>query len=190
IREVWMTITTMYLSLLRRTFSTAGLLYSLALLTSPALLAQPEPDFSGRWKIDREKSTPLDPWSNLEIEISIHADSVSIVRYFGAGSRVAEETMALDMTLPSQIVTVEGWWDNRHIGAYLGNDKKQTVAARWLDEGRTLQLNIDMILETSQGETPVRVIREMRLSDDGNTLTTLQIRSSRNLPVVRVFNRI
>jgi len=154
------------------------------------LRAQPNTDFSGRWKIDTGKSTPLDPWSNLEIEISIQADSVSIARYFGAGSRVAEETMALDMTRPSQIVTVEGWWDNRHIGAYLGNDKKQTVAAKWLDEGQTLQLNIDMILETSQGETPVRVIRELRLSDDGKTLTALQLRSSRNLPVVRVFNRI
>lgn len=162
----------------------------LAILAVQPLLAQPNPAFSGRWKISTEKSTPLDPWSNLEIEIAVDDDSITIGRYYSAGSRVAEETMTLDTSIPSQEVTVEGWWDNRHIGAYLGNDKKQTVAARWRDEGRTLQLNIDMILETSQGETPVRVIREMRLSDDGNTLTTLQIRSSRNLPIVRVFNRI
>lgn len=155
-----------------------------------SMIAQPNANFSGRWKIDREKSTPLDPWSNLEIEISINGDSVAIGRYYSAGSRVAQETMALDMSLPSQVVAVEGWWDNRHIGAYLGNDKKQTVSAKWLDNGRTLHLDVDMILETSQGDTPVRVIREMRLSDDGQTLTVLQLRSSRNLPVVRVFNRI
>lgn len=154
------------------------------------LQAQPASDFSGRWKIDTKKSTPLDPWGSLEIDISIDGDSLSIGRFYSAGSRIAQETMALDMTLPSQEVTVEGWWDNRHIGAYLGNDKKQTVSAKWLDNGRTLHLDVDMILETSQGDTPVRVIREMRLSDDGQTLTVLQLRSSRNLPVVRVFNRI
>jgi len=162
-------------------------LFALSALTS---IAQPNPGFEGRWKIDKEQSTPLDPWSNLEIEIEMSGDSVSIGRFYSAGSRVAQETMALDMTLPSQVVTTEGWWDNRHIGAYLGNDKQETVAAKWLDGGQTLQLMIDMILETSQGNAPVRVIRELRLSDDGKTLTTLQIRSSRNLPVVRVFNRI
>lgn len=154
------------------------------------LRAQGNPGFNGRWKIDTEKSTPLDPWRSLEIEISIHGDSVDIGRYYSAGSRVAQETMALDMTRPSQEVTVEGWWDNRHIGAYLGGGNKETVAAKWLDEGRTLQLNINLILETSQGDAPVRVIRELRLADDGQTLTVLQIRSSRNLPIVRVFNRI
>ena len=97
--------------------------------------------------------------------------------------------MMLDTTIPSQTVEVDGWWDNRHIGAYLGGGKKQTIAAKWLDEGQTLQLNIEMILETSQGESPVRVMREMRLSQDGKTLRVLQIRSSRNLPIVRVFNR-
>lgn len=157
---------------------------------STQLSAQPNPGFSGRWKIDTEKSTPLDPWRSLEIDISIRGDSVTVGRYYSAGSRVAQETMSLDLSLPSQVVTVEGWWDNRHIGAYLGNDKKETVAAKWLDDGQTLQLMIDMVLETSQGDTPVRVIRELRLAKDGKTLTTLQIRSSRNLPIVRVFNRI
>jgi len=170
-----------------------GIVSAILFVAVPAfhsLHAQANPDFSGRWKIDTEQSTPLDPWRTLEIEISVKGDSVSIGRYYSAGSRVAQETMVLDMTLASQEVTVEGWWDNRHIGAYLGGGKKETVAAKWLDEGRTLQLNIDMILETSQGDAPVHVMREMRLAEDGMTLTVTQIRSSRNLPIVRVFNRI
>lgn len=162
----------------------------LSIACSGVLHAQVNPDFSGRWLIDANRSTPLDPWRSLEIDISVKGDSVSIIRDYSAGSRVASESMALDMTRASQDVVVDGWWDNRHIGAYLGGGKKQTVAARWLDEGQTLQLNIDMILETSQGDAPVRVIRELRLSEDGQTLTVLQLRSSRNLPIVRVFNRI
>jgi hypothetical protein len=146
--------------------------------------------FEGRWKIDRSKSTALDPWRSLAIEIAVDGDTVSITRYYGAGTRVAQESMTVDTTVPSQTVEVEGWWDNRHIGAYLGGGKKQTVNAKWLDDGQTLQLNIEMILDTSQGETPVRVLREMRLSRDGRTLRVLQLRSSRSLPVVRVFNKV
>ncbi len=114
---------------------------------------------------------------------------MTLIRHYDAGRRKADETMVIDTSAPSQVVETEGWWDNRHIGAYLGNDNKQTVAATWLDDGQTLQLNIDLVLETSQGETPVRVYRELRLSDDGQRLTDLQIRSSRNLPVVRVYNK-
>jgi hypothetical protein len=151
--------------------------------------AQANPDFAGYWETDAEKSSALDPWRRIDMEISVAGDSVTVIRYYDAGRRKAQETMTLDTSVPSQEVETEGWWDNRHIGAYLGNDNRQTVAAKWLDDSRTLQLSIDLILETSQGETPVRVYRELRLSDDGQRLTDLQLRSSRNLPVVRVYNK-
>ena len=151
--------------------------------------ARANPGFVGRWEIDTSRSTALDPWRSLAIEIAIDGNHVSITRLFGGGTRVAQESMTVDTTIASQTVEVEGWWDNRHIGAYLGGGKEQTVTARWLDDGQTLQLNIEMILETSQGETPVRALREMRLSRDGRTLRALQLRSSRNLPIVRVFTK-
>ncbi len=146
-------------------------------------------NFDGHWKIDTEKSTALDPWRTMDITIDVQGDEVSIIRNFSTGKRVAQESMKLDMTKASQVVEVEGWWDNRHIGAYLGNNKQQTVEAKWLDEGRTLQLNINMILETAQDDSPVRVLREMRISRDGQTLRVLQLRSSRNLPIVRIFRK-
>lgn len=162
----------------------------LSIILAPLVsTAHANSDFNGRWKIDTSRSTALDPWRSLAIEIAVEGDRVSIIRFFGGGTRVAQESMTVDTTLPSQTVTVEGWWDNRHIGAYLGGGKEQSVTATWLDEGQTLQLNIEMILETSQGEAPVRVMREMRLARDGQTLRVLQLRSSRNLPVVRVFTK-
>jgi hypothetical protein len=162
-----------------------GFVFAGAFLTSSHAAS----DFDGHWKFDPEMSTALDPWSTMSITIAAQGDAVSSVRKFGGDKRNASEAMILDMTLPTQVVEVEGWWDNRHIGAYLGGDKQQTVEAKWLDEGRTLQLNINMILETAQGESQVRVLREMRLSRDGQTLRVLQIRSSRNLPIVRVFRK-
>lgn len=164
------------------------LILSTALVFLPSA-AQANNDFDGRWVIDTSRSTALDPWRSLAIEIAVEGDSVAITRFYGGGTRVAQESMTVDTTVAAQTVEVEGWWDNRHIGAYLGGDKKQTVTARWLDDGRTLQLEIEMILETSQDDIPVRVLREMRLSRDGQTLRVMQLRSSRNLPVVRVFTK-
>lgn len=151
--------------------------------------AQSPTAFAGYWETDRDRSSALDPWRSIDMEISVAGDSVTIVRHYDAGRRKATETMALDTSVESQAVETEGWWDNRHIGAYLGNDNTQMVASEWLDDGRTLRLNVDLVLETSQGETPVRVYRELRLSDDGQRLTDLQLRSSRNLPVVRVYTK-
>jgi hypothetical protein len=165
-------------------------LLALSVLMMPLLgVSHANSDFSGRWEIDTSKSTALDPWRSLAIEIVVDGDQVSITRHYGGGSRVAQESMTVDTSIPSQTVEVEGWWDNRHIGAYLGGGKEQTVSAEWVDDGQTLQLNIEMILETSQAETSVRVLREMRLSRDGKTLRVLQLRSSRNQPIVRVFTK-
>lgn len=165
------------------------LLVAVTLAGACLSVAHAASDFNGTWKIDLEKSSALDPWNTLNLTIDVQGDNVAITRHFSTGKRNAKESMTLDMTQTSQVVEVEGWWDNRHIGAYLGGDNKQTVEAKWLDEGRTLQLNITMILETAQGASPVRVLREMRLSRDGQTMHVLQLRSSRNIPVVRVFRK-
>jgi len=173
-----------------------GVGLTLFLISFP--FAQANPAFNGLWTISaaetttrdpEARSTATDPWRNLDIEIAVEGDKVAITRSFRGGSRVTQESMTVDTSIASQVVTVEGWWDNRHIGAYLGGDKKQTVAAKWLDHGQTLQLNIDMILETSQAETSVRVLREMRLSEDGEILAVIELRSSRNKPIVRFFKR-
>jgi hypothetical protein len=172
----------------------AGLLPTVAFFS----FAHANPAFSGLWTISSSdtttsdpeaRSTALDPWRRLDMEIEVNGSQVTIVRTFGGGSRVATETMNLDTSIPTQTITVEGWWDNRHIGAYLGNNRQVDVTALWLDDDQTLQLLIEMVLETSQDSTPVRVIREMRLSDDGETLVVIEIRSSRNKPIVRFFKR-
>jgi hypothetical protein len=173
-------------------------LIGLASLFALLSFANANPAFNGLWTISaaetttrdpEARSTATDPWRNLDIEIEVDGDQVSIIRSFRGGSRIARESMMVDTSISSQVVAVEGWWDNRHIGAYLGGDKEQTVVARWLDDGQTLQLSIEMILETSQADTPVRVLREMRLSEDGETLAVIELRSSRNKPVVRFFKK-
>jgi hypothetical protein len=62
------------------------------------------------------------------------------------------------------------------------------MTASWLD-ARTLGVVSHYILETSQGSTPVRSTYEYRLSGGGDVLTVIELRSSRDLPIVHVFKR-
>jgi hypothetical protein len=78
---------------------------------------------------------------------------------------------------------------DRHIGAYIGGDGTETMQSEWLDGGRTLRVESRYVLATSQGETPVRSTFEYRLSPDGEELTVIELRSTRNLPIVHVFTR-
>jgi hypothetical protein len=152
--------------------------------------ASANPAFNGQWKLDPAQSTSLDPWSALAMDITVQGDRLSLVRHYSAGTRVAQETLNLANQAQSQTVTVEGWWDNRHIDAWLAHDNRIEVTPEWRDEGRTLQLNITMVLETQQGEIPVTVTRTLQLSEDGQTLREVQQRSSRKRPVIHVYQKL
>lgn len=162
-------------------------LFAGALLTQAAAAHS---DFNGRWQLDVEQSTSLDPWSMLEMEIAVTDDAISVVRHFGAGTRVADETIKLENKPVAQTVTVEGWWDNRHIDAWLANDNQIEVTPEWRDDGRTLVLHIKMVLETQQGDRAVGVTRTLKLSADGQTLREVQNRESRKRPVVQIYQKL
>ena len=165
----------------------------LTCLFAGALLLQAaaaNPAFNGRWKLDIEQSTSLDPWSTLEMEITVTDDAIAVIRHYGAGTRVADETIKLTNLPVAQTVTVEGWWDNRHIDAWLANDNQIEVTPEWRDDGRTLVLHIKMVLETQQGDRAVGVTRTLKLSEDGQTLREIQTRESRQRPVVQVYQKL
>jgi hypothetical protein len=82
------------------------------------------------------------------------------------------------------------WPDNRHLGAYIGGDKTKHVHAAWLDAGRILRLSTDLVLATSQGDRAVNILSNYQVSASGTQLTLTELRSTRNRPVVYVFNRV
>lgn len=165
----------------------------LACLFAGALLIQAaaaNPAFIGRWKLDTKQSTSLDPWSTLEMEITVTDDAISVIRHYAAGTRVADETIKLRNEPVAQTITVEGWWDNRHIDAWLGNNNQIDVTPEWQEDGRTLVLHIKMVLETQQGDRAVGVNRTLTIAEDGQTLREVQKRESRKLPVVQVYQKL
>ena len=146
------------------------------------------PDLAGSWTINRDASSPIDPWGRINLEITVEGDAVSISRTVSTGRRNHTEVYPIVVGEVNK-VPVSWWTGNRHIGAYMGGDGTETITAEWLDGGRTLRMESHYVLQTSQGETAVRSYYEYRLAPDGGELTVVELRSSRSTPVVHVFNR-
>lgn len=146
------------------------------------------PAIAGSWRIDRDASSAIDPWRRILLDITVDGGAIEIDRTVTTGRRTSTQLYPLQVG-ETVSVPITWWTGNRHIGAYIGGDGTESIQAHWLDDGQTLCLESRYILATSQGETPVRSYFEYRLSPDGDTLTVIELRSTRNLPIVHVFTR-
>ncbi|MEX0330470.1 MAG: hypothetical protein AB3N64_03510 [Puniceicoccaceae bacterium] len=146
------------------------------------------PVLAGSWTIDREASSPIDPWGRITLDIAIDGKAISISRTVTTGRRNSTQVYPFVVGEETKI-PVTWWTGNRHIGAYMGGDGTETITAEWMDGGRTLRVESRYVLQTSQGETAVRSYYEYRLDPDGSGLTVIELRSSRSTPVVHVFKR-
>jgi hypothetical protein len=144
----------------------------------------------GSWRFDATRSTELSPWTGYDLTIAVTGDQVTLDRHLGSGRREFSDTMTINTAQPATVIPVAMWPDNRHLGAYLGGDKAKRVHAAWLDAGCILRLSTDLVLATSQGDRAVNILSNYQVSASGTRLTLTELRSTRNRPVVYVFNRV
>ncbi len=145
---------------------------------------------AGTWRYDETHSTPLSSWGALKLVIAVDGAHVTLTRQFAAGRRNFDEVTALDLSQAVNVVPVEWWPDNRHIGAYIGGDRTKKIHAELLDGGRLLRTSADLVLATQQGERAVNILSDYRVSTNGSQLTLIELRSTRNDPIVYVFKRV
>jgi hypothetical protein len=158
-------------------------------LASLAVAKEPTSALAGHWLLDATRSTELSPWKEFDLTIKIANDTVVIQRKLGWGRRQFADSMTLDTTKLENVVPIEMWPDNRHIGAYIGRDRTERARATWLDDHRILRLSSDLVLETQQGERAVNILRDFKVSASGRELTLTELRSTRNRPIVYIFKR-
>ena len=157
-------------------------LLSCALPRAPA-------DFAGRWVVDPAGSSALDPWNAITLDVTVGDGRAVLVRRMSWGARAATDSLNVPVDGQPVRVPFTTWLDNRHLAIWAGGDGTKEVTARWLDGERTLQLVSTMTVATSQGEQPMRVHSEYRLSPSGDRLTLIELRSSRDRPAVYAFVR-
>ena len=152
--------------------------------------AEPSGAFAGTWRFDPARSTNLAAWRSFELRLELSPKEVQFQRRLGWGRRTHEERMRLPLDGGRTRIPVPYWSDNRHIGAYIGGDHHKQSQLRILDGGRILRVESDLTLETQQGERDVNILSDYHLSPDGQTLTLIELRSSRPQPVTYVFTRV
>jgi len=160
-----------------------------SLLADPAPPLPPVPTMAGDWTFVPDRSTDLSPWGTLDLGIVIDGSDVTVRRHFANGDRTTDTVMKLDLDLAVNVVPVPWWMDNRHIGAYIDGDRTEHVRASWVDDGRILRTNADLVLDAQQGPRSVNVLTDYKISPSGNELTVIELRSTRPIPIVYVFRR-
>lgn len=160
----------------------AGL--SLQAADSPMTLA-------GTWALDTARSTPIRPWDKQTITLAVRGDSVVLTRNlaWGADRKVDDTTVAVTDGKTVTANPVAYWLDTWYTNVYIGGDHVKRVTAEWLDGGRVLKLETNLQLEAQQGDIPVHIYDEYRLSADGKTLKLYELRSTRDEALVYYFTR-
>ncbi len=164
----------------------AGGLLALALATT-AVAANPA--LAGRWRLDPALSSALDGWHKIDLAIALDGTKVAVTHdMLWRTSRVVA-TNAFDTAQPVEqkdFFRVE----QRHMAVYPAKGGVTTATAAWIDDGRVLRTEALTPVEVSQGNTTMRITSEYRVSETGDTLTLIELHSSRNRPLVYVFKKV
>jgi hypothetical protein len=145
---------------------------------------------AGTWRYDPARSTELSAWGTLKLIIAVDGPKVTLTRQYAAGRRTFDEVTTLDLSKTTNLVPVEWWPDSRHLGAYVGGDKIKKFRLRLFDNGHVLRTSADLTLATQQGERTVNILSDYKVSANGQQLTLIELRSTRNDPIVYVFKRV
>ncbi|ATC64604.1 hypothetical protein CMV30_11915 [Nibricoccus aquaticus] len=147
-------------------------------------------NFSGLWRYDATLSTELSPWKAFDLTLTVQGEKITIHRQLSWSRRIHEDTTVIDLAQTGNVQLAPMWADNRHLGAYISDDRTKRVRAEWLDEKRILRVNTDLTLEAQQGPRAVNILSDYKLSTNGSRLTLTELRSTRNRPIVYIFNRV
>ena len=145
--------------------------------------------FNGRWRLDLNRSSALDGWTAMDLSLKLEGSKVEIGHDMRWRSSRVTEVKVVDTTAP---VEVQNYFriDQRHMAIYAPKESSTTVTASWLDEGRALRVEALVPVEVSQGDATIRIYSEYRLGEGDETLTLIELHSTRNNPLVYRFKKL
>jgi hypothetical protein len=149
---------------------------------------------AGKWKLERERSTDMDPWREWVYDIREDGDRMTLVKTLRSGRYFQRDSMTVLPDDQERETSIEpGKWIERvHLGARVGPGSRRLVRARWEEDGQVLYIQSRLTLETSQGDTPVIIESRFHLSQDASTMALTEVRSTRTEgnPLVYDFSRV
>jgi len=154
-----------------------------------AAVAAANPALAGHWRMDPALSTALDGWNKMDLVVALDGTQVALTHdMLWRTSRVVE-TNTVDTAQPVELKKFFRI-EQRHMAVYPAKGAVTKVTAAWIDGGRTLRTEALTPVEVSQGDVLMRITSEYRVSETGDTLTLIELHSSRNRPLVYVFKKV
>lgn len=154
-----------------------------------AAMASANPALEGRWRLDPAVSTALDGWQKMDLAVDLDGSKVALAYTMQWRSTIHKAVNVLDTSAP---VELKDFFrvEQRHMAVYPAKHGVTKAAAEWIDDGRTLRTEVLTPVEVSQGDVIMRITTEYRVSELGDRLTVIELHSSRNRPLVYVFNKV
>jgi hypothetical protein len=146
-------------------------------------------NFNGRWRLDIERSSALDGWTAMDLVLKVDGSKVEIGHDMRWRSTRVLET---NIVHTRKKVNIPNFFrvEQRHMAVYPPKKSVTPVSAKWIDDDRTLQVEALVPVEVSQGDATIRIYYEYRLGLGGDTLTLIELHSTRNHPLVYRFRKL
>ncbi len=152
-------------------------------------LASANPEIAVRWRLDPARSSALDGWNKMDLIFALDGSQVAITHEMQWRSTRYRATNTVDTTKSTasdKFFRVE----QRHMAVYPTKGGVTHTTAEWIDDGRTLRTESNTPVEVSQGDVNMRITCEYRIGEAGETLTLIELHSSRSRPLVYFFNKV
>ena len=151
--------------------------------------ASANPDIVGQWQLDIDRSSPLDGWQDMRLIISTQDTQVDIrheMRWRATRYRAINTVDTAKPVASDSFFRVE----QRHMAVYPAKGGVTNTTAEWIDNNRTLRTETHTPVEVSQGNVNMRITSEYRIGEGGETLTVIELHSSRSRPLVYFFHKV
>lgn len=148
--------------------------------------------FVGAWELQPERSSDVEPWRSIRLNILLRDGQLVIRRNFWAGRYQALDSLVASLEGREIAVAVAPgkWHELLHVAAYVPEGDSVRCVLRSGGSARQFAVHAKRRLQVAQGITEMSAEYRFRVSADGRTLWLTLIRDSRPTPVTLVFRRI
>jgi hypothetical protein len=143
--------------------------------------------FNGKWEFIPHKSTDIDLWGTLSVEIRQSGGVVTVINTWGRG-RSFRDSLRLATNGSRTTVPVRNrvFPSNVFMGLMMPVGTNRQMTASWEDGGTVLKVDEEFRVRGSQGETAAHAVHRYVLAGDAETITYTIQRSTRTTgPEVR-----
>jgi hypothetical protein len=152
----------------------------LSMCISPIFsFSQGNPGFSGRWEMIPHKSTDIDLFGTLSVELRQSGASVTVINTWGKG-RAYHDSLTVTPGMTTRIrVNSRIFPSNVFMGLMMVAGTERSCTASWAGGGKVLRLEEQYPVRGSQGVVTASAVHTYTLADDEETVTYIVERSTR-----------